>query len=167
LPVGETLAPRGVLFLWAACPRLDAAIQCIERWGLHYRGVAFVWVKTRKDGGVIGAQGVRPSIVKPTTEMVLVASRVRTGRPMPLADESIAQVVLAPRREHSAKPDEVQSRIERMYPHARRIELFARRLRQGWDAWGDEIGGLVSESIGSPSNDATPCRSSCAHKKPP
>ena len=35
---------------------------------------------------------------------------------MPVADESIRQVVLAPKSEHSRKPDEVQERIELLYP---------------------------------------------------
>ncbi len=79
--ITRRLAPRGVLFLWATGPRLDFALQCIDAWGLHYRGMAFVWVKTRADGAPIGAQGVRPSIVKPTTEFVLAASRVHKGTP--------------------------------------------------------------------------------------
>ena len=137
--VTDRLSAHGVAFVWATCPRLDFAVQCIAAWGLHYRGVAFVWVKARKDGAPIGAQGVRPSIVKPTVELVLACSRVKQGRPMPLASERVAQVVMAPRREHSRKPEQVYERIEALYPHATKIELFARHRRMGWDAWGDEL----------------------------
>lgn len=87
----------------------------------------------------LGRKGVRPSITKPTTEFVLAGSRVANGRPMKLADEGVSQVVLAPRGEHSEKPDEVMARIERLYPDARRLELFARRRRDGWEAWGNEV----------------------------
>lgn len=136
----DLLAPTGVMFMWATSPRLDFALNLLHEWGLTFRGVQFVWVKTKKDGLTpIGAQGVRPSIVKPTTEYVLAASRIRTGRPMRLADESIRQVVLAPRGAHSAKPSAVHERIEALYPDARRIEIFARTTRPGWDAWGNEI----------------------------
>lgn len=139
LPV-DLLAPRGVMFMWATSPRLDFALRLIDAWDLTFRGVAFVWVKTKKDATTpIGAQGVRPSIVKPTTEYVLAASRVRTGRPLPLDDESVRQVVLAPRGAHSSKPPAVHERIEALYPGARRIEVFARTVRPGWDAWGNEI----------------------------
>lgn len=127
------LSKPAILFLWATGPRLDFAIECIKAWGLHYRGLAFVWVKTRLDGTPIGAQGVRPSIVKPLTELVLAASTERKGRPLRLHDESIVQTVFAPVQEHSRKPDAVQERIERMYPDAKRLELFARRERPGWD----------------------------------
>lgn len=140
LPVRDILAPRAVVFMWATGPRLDAAVDLLRAWGLHYRGVAFTWVKTRKDGVTpIGAQGVRPSIVKPTAEFVLAGSTVAKGRPLPLADEGVPHVVLAPRAEHSRKPDEVLERIERLYPQARRLEMFARRRRAGWDAWGNEV----------------------------
>ncbi len=133
------LADPGILFLWATGPKLQDAIDVIQRWDLEYRGVAFVWVKTKKDGTPIGAQGVRPSIVKPLTEFVLVASNVETGRPLPLADESVCQTVFAPKQEHSRKPDAVQERIELMYPDATKLEMFARRRREGWDAHGNEI----------------------------
>lgn len=139
LPMNSWLESRGVLFLWATGPRLDFAIECISRWGLHYRGMAFVWVKTTTDGVPIKAQGTRPSIVKPLTEFVLAASTVAKGRPMPLASESVVQTVLAPKGAHSAKPYEVQNRIERLYPDARKAELFARAHRTGWDCYGDEL----------------------------
>lgn len=139
LDVRSLLKPTSVVFCWATGPRLDFAIRTLAAWGLHCRGVAFVWVKTSKSGKPFGARGVRPSIVKPTTEFVLAASLTKSGRPMPVADESVAQVVLAPLGQHSQKPDEVQSRIERLYPNASRIELFARRCRDGWEAWGNEV----------------------------
>lgn len=138
LPLPVTLANPGLLFLWVTSSTLEMGLDLFRKWGLVYRGVAFVWVKTRQDGQVIGAQGVRPSITKPTTEMVVVGSQVKKGRPLKLMDEGIAQVVLAPRGAHSQKPTEVQERIERMYPSATKLELFARNHREGWARWGDQ-----------------------------
>jgi N6-adenosine-specific RNA methylase IME4 len=57
-----------------------------------------------------------------------------------LADEGVANVVLAPKREHSRKPDEVNRRIDRLYPDASKIELFARSKWPNWDAWGNQVG---------------------------
>ena len=140
LPVQDWLEPKHVVFLWATSPRMDTAIDTLRAWGLTFRGIAFTWVKTRKsDGKPIGAQGVRPSIVKPTTEYVIAASAKKKGRPLPIADEGVPQVVLAPRGAHSQKPETIQDRIERLYPYASRAELFARRRREGWDCYGDEI----------------------------
>lgn len=139
LQVRELARDTSVVFCWATSPRLDFAISLLRHWGFHYRGISFVWVKSRKDGTPIGARGVRPSIVKPTTEFVIAASATRKGRPMPLADESVSQVVLAPTTAHSQKPDEIHKRIDRLYPSASKLEMFARRGRRGWDAWGDEV----------------------------
>lgn len=140
LPVPSILADKSVVFMWATSPRLDFAIDLLRHWGLTFRGVAFTWVKTRQDGVTpIGAQGVRPSIVKPTAEFVLVASNVSKGRPLPLHDEAVRHVVLSPRTEHSRKPDEVHRSIERLYPDAKKVELFARRPVDGWQVWGNEV----------------------------
>lgn len=140
MPMGELLHKKSVVFMWATSPRLDFAIDLLRHWGLTYRGVAFTWVKTRKDGNPIGAQGVRPSFVKPTAEFVLVASMTSKGRPQQIADESVKHIVLAPKQEHSRKPDDVHERINALYPDASKLEMFARREMPGWKVWGNEVG---------------------------
>jgi N6-adenosine-specific RNA methylase IME4 len=108
-------------------------------------------VKTRRDGIPIGAQGVTPTFTKPTCEFVLVATTVSKGRPFPILDLKQAQTVFlddqdvfdpqpvfAPRGRHSAKPDDVRRRIERLCGERPRIELFARGAVPGWDVWGAE-----------------------------
>lgn len=144
LPVVDLLTKSGVVFLWATCPKLDFALEVFRDWGLYYRGVAFVWIKTKQDLTPIGAQGVRPSVVKPLTELVLVGSRKPTGRPLKLLSESVVQTVFAPRREHSRKPDEVKQRIFDLYGDIPRIELFARETTPGWDVWGNEVERFVA-----------------------
>lgn len=139
LPVVDLLHKHSVAFMWATSPRLDFALRCFDSWGVHYRGVAFVWVKTKKSGEPLKAQGVRPSIVKPTCEFVLAGSLTARGRPMPLASESVVNTVFAPVREHSRKPDEVHDRIEMLYPEASKLEMFARSYRDGWDCWGNQL----------------------------
>lgn len=140
LPIPDLMAKKSVLFLWVTSSTIARAIHLLDGWKLHYRGLAFDWIKTKSDGITpIGAQGVRPSVTKPLTEQVLVASHVAKGRPLPLADESICQTVFAPRQEHSRKPDTVQERIERMYPNAKRLEMFGRRQKPGWIVWGNDV----------------------------
>jgi N6-adenosine-specific RNA methylase IME4 len=140
MDIQSVLSKPGVVFMWVTSPRLDFAIDLLRAWGLTYRGIAFTWVKTRADGVTpIGAQGVRPSVVKPTTEMVLVASNISKGRPLPISDEGVPHVILAAKMEHSRKPDEVHRRIERLYPDAKKLEMFARREMDGWTVWGNEV----------------------------
>ncbi len=47
------------------------------------------------------------------------------------------QLIIAPRREHSRKPDEQYERIEALVggPY---LEMFARQSRPGWDQFGNE-----------------------------
>lgn len=142
MPIKDIMAPKAALFLWCTGPRMDLAFEALSSWGLHYRGVAFVWVKTRKDGKIIGAQGVAPTAVKPITEFVLIATTNKRGRPFPLLDFKVEQVVLAPRGRHSEKPAEVRSRIDRLYGADRKkIELFSRAPVDGWECSGYEIDG--------------------------
>jgi N6-adenosine-specific RNA methylase IME4 len=68
------------------------------------------------------------------TEPCLLATR---GAPKRL-NADVRMAIIAPRREHSRKPDEVHDRIERLVagPY---LELFARRPRPGWTVWGNEV----------------------------
>ena len=69
------------------------------------------------------------------SEVCLLATR---GKPRRLAAD-VRQVIQAPTREHSRKPDEIYGRIERLVegPY---LEMFARQAWPGWDAWGNEVG---------------------------
>lgn len=141
MDLGEYLNHDGVLFVWATGPKLGIAIQAIQQWGLFFRGVAFNWIKTTKTGKPLNGCGVRPSVVKPITEYLLWASHKPKGRPRPLAIENAPNQVLAPREGHSVKPEIFQTWIERMYPNTNKLELFARRQRDGWICTGLELDG--------------------------
>lgn len=139
LPVRQIMSKRAALFLWATCPRLDYAIDLLRRWGLHYRGVAYVWVKTNARGEIIRGQGVPPTFTKPTTELVLAATTMPTGRAFPLLDLAQGQVVEHQRAEHSRKPAVFRRLIEELCGDRPRIELFARETSPGWEAWGGDL----------------------------
>jgi len=139
LPLRDIMAKRAALFLWATGPRLHLALELVERWGLHFRGVLYVWVKTNRRGEIIRGQGIAPTFTKPTTEFVLAATTMPNGRPFPLRDLAQAQVVLHPRAEHSRKPPVFRTMIEQLCGKRARIELFAREKAPGWASWGTPI----------------------------
>lgn len=148
--VKSILKKKGMVLMWATGPRFDYAIDLIRAWGLHFRGVGFVWVKTRKDGVIINGQGVPPTFTKPTTEFVLVATTQRAGRPVKLIKHNTAQVVLAPRSGHSTKPEDVRKLVEAtLGTGIDYLEMFARNQTPGWDAIGDALTGEdIATSIG-------------------
>jgi N6-adenosine-specific RNA methylase IME4 len=126
LPVRSITYDDAVLFLWATSPKLAEAMQVIEAWGFTYRTCA-VWVKDKIGMGYYFRQ---------QHELVLVAAR--GSLPVPPEAVRPPSVFEAPRLEHSRKPDTVHEFIERMYPEQRKVELFARRPRDGWFIWGNE-----------------------------
>jgi N6-adenosine-specific RNA methylase IME4 len=128
-----------VLFLWATDPMLPKALQLIEAWGFTYKTVGFYWAKTNKrvDLNALSTNDFFTGLgywSRANPEQCLLATR---GSPSRLAMD-VRRLVIAPRREHSRKPNEVYDRIERLAPGPY-LELFARNSRPGWDAWGDQV----------------------------
>lgn len=139
LPIKSIMDKKSALFLWATCPKLHYAFEAIKAWDLYYRGVAFIWAKCRRDGKLIHGQGPRPTFTHPTSELVLVATPNKYGRPFKILDESMGQVIVAPRtRKHSEKPPIFRDKIVELCGDLPRIELFAREKFDGWDGWGKE-----------------------------
>lgn len=133
LPVADWAAPDSVLLLWATDPLLDRALEVIRAWGFVYKTVGFYWVKLNPSG-----RGFHQGLgfwTRANPEPCLLATR---GKPRRLARD-VEKLVVAARREHSRKPEEVYARIERLVPGPY-LELFARSRRPGWDAWGREAG---------------------------
>lgn len=119
-------AESAVLFLWATAPKLEEAMQVLNAWGFTYRTCA-VWDK-EKIGMGYWFRGQH--------ELLLVGVKGNYSVPLPANRHS--SVIRFPRSEHSKKPVEVYEIIERMFPHGKYIELFARNQRPGWGNWGLE-----------------------------
>ena len=152
--------PRCAMFLWVTSPNLPAGLELLGAWGFKFTTIAFVWHKLNKlpiDDrnlalAVRKAQG--PEAAPLTTyhgrvyrtsfglghytrggaEVCLLGTRGQLAR----AHRDVEQVIHAPVREHSRKPDEAYERIERLYQGETFLELFARQKRPGWAAHGDE-----------------------------
>jgi N6-adenosine-specific RNA methylase IME4 len=146
--LGAWLARDAIVFCWTTGPTHLKECAVLSHWcdrfGLYEAGIAYVWVKTRKDGVTpIGASGPRAKLVKPLTESVLALTTRKRGRVFPLLTEAQVQTVFAPkprRGEHSRKPAKVRSNIvELLGDHRSKAELFAREEFEGWNAFGDEL----------------------------
>lgn len=117
-----------VLFMWTTGPNLDRALALGQAWGFQYSQVAFVWDKQRTLAGCYTI-----------TECEFVLVFRRKGVKLPeRAKTNARQFFQEKPREHSRKPGYVQDMIELMYPNTTKIELFARRTREGWDSYGNE-----------------------------
>lgn len=131
LPVARVAARDCVLFLWASAPKLAEAMEVIPAWGFRYR-TGLVWHK-------LGALGMG-HYARIDHEHLLIAIRGSPGTPLP--GRRPRSVLAVPKGRHSRKPRQFHELIERMYPTARKLELFSRFPRPGWAAWGNEAEGL-------------------------
>jgi N6-adenosine-specific RNA methylase IME4 len=136
LPVDELAADDCALFMWACWPSINDALRIIDAWGFQYKTCAFSWMKA--DPYRLFADDATPFAgmgywTRANTEPCLLATR---GRPKRLHAD-VRQGIIAPRREHSRKPDEIHGRIERLVggPY---LEMFARQARPGWTVWGNQ-----------------------------
>ena len=118
------------LFLWVTDPMLLVGLDLMSTWGFTYKTVAFTWAKTGV--GVPFPMG-NGYWTRANPEMCLLGTR---GRPKRL-HKDVRQLIVAPRRQHSRKPDEVYERIVRLVPGPY-LEMFARTVRKGWDSHGDQ-----------------------------
>lgn len=126
LPVDQIAAPDCVLFLWATSPKLAESMDVLKAWGFEYRTCA-VWDKEAIGMGYYFRQ---------QHELLLVAIKGSPGTPEPRNRPS--SVMRSRRSTHSQKPEQVYEMLSAMYPNARRIELFARQRRNGWESWGNQ-----------------------------
>lgn len=145
LPVRELAAPDAHLFLWTIGPCLRLAFDVIEAWGFRFSAVAFTWVKLKRshDARQLRTTAVADSdlhvglglTTRKNAEFCLLGRRGNAHRNA----KDVREIILAPVRDHSRKPEEAIARIER-YCDGPYCELFARTRRENWSSWGNEVG---------------------------
>lgn len=158
LPVEEFAARDCVLFMWCVQAQLPDALRVGAAWGFTYKTIAFVWVKTVMLESLVrvaleiaaklaaGAPFLAEWLLRFTPigpgywtrgnpEICLMFTR---GEPKRKPNgRGVRQLIFAPLREHSRKPDEIRTNIEALVdgPY---LELFARTKPKDWDVWGNQ-----------------------------
>ena len=133
LPIGEFASDNSILFLWTTPPTLlEYAPLVFDAWGFEYKTKGFCWVKSNPSG--FGFRMGTGYYTGSNTEDCLIGIRGSMPRV-----GSTEQIIFAPVQEHSRKPDIQYGKIEKLYPNMNYLELFARRKREGWDVWGNEV----------------------------
>ena len=138
LPVKEIAATDAVLLLWSTWRHLESAFSVIRSWGFAYVS-GFPWIKI-VDPPMIDLFGdfrAKPTWglgawVRGCSEPILIAAR-GSARPSPVSWLGL----LSKRLYHSRKPDSIYDYAE-SFPGPY-LELFARRRRDDWDVWGNEV----------------------------
>lgn len=120
------------LYMWVANNHLPEALRIIE--ALDFRYITnLCWAKPSFGLG---------RYFRGQHELCLFATR-GSGFKVRTPENNVSSLLgggYLPKRQHSRKPDEMYDLIEaRSFgPY---LEMFARKTRNGWDSWGDEIKG--------------------------
>lgn len=130
LPMDFTGAANCVLVMWATAPLLPAALEVMASWGFAYK-TAGAWAK-QSSTGQKWAFGTGYTF-RSAAEFFIVGMR---GTPR-IRSKSIRNLIVAPVRQHSRKPEAMHEAVEALFdgPY---LEMFARESRPGWTVWGNQ-----------------------------
>lgn len=121
-------------FLWTTQKFLFNSKAILESWGFNHL-LTMVWEKTFGRSAGMPLYGFRWN-----GEFILVGYNKKPalwikGEPL------IPAVFSAENIRHSQKPDKFYEMIEPLGNN--RIDIFARKQRDGWDVWGNEVEGDI------------------------
>jgi len=131
MDVGRVATTDAHLYLWVTNGFVEHAYPIARAWG--FKPITLItWTKTRQADG-------QPSMkmgayYRGATEHILFCTR---GKMIELRGPPHATAILNPRTPHSVKPDYFYNMVEEQSPGPY-LELFARRARPNWTAWGNE-----------------------------
>jgi N6-adenosine-specific RNA methylase IME4 len=139
LPVVDIAAPDCVLLLWTTWPKLAEGLAVMAAWGFKYV-TGFPWIKVTDVHRTLWGD-IAVSVpfgvgfwARGTSEPLLIGRRGQAKAP---GRDFVG--LLCPNVRHSRKPENVYEYAEALPgPY---VELFARRARDGWDVWGNEVEG--------------------------
>jgi N6-adenosine-specific RNA methylase IME4 len=140
MPVANCAADDCYLFLWVPLRSVYLVKPLMEGWGFNFSGSAFAWAKrTKLDTGWHFGSGYT------TRHNAEICWLGRRGSPR-RRSAAVRELIVAPVREHSRKPDEVYQRIEEL-TEGPYLDLFARQQRPGWCCWGDELDRFSNQEV--------------------
>jgi N6-adenosine-specific RNA methylase IME4 len=146
LPVADIATKDAVLAMWIVGSHCAEALDLGRAWGFEFVTDLFYWTKQR----LVDAQQLdifTGDLVPPKISMGYYTRKqveplwlFKRGKGLPVLSHAVRQLIVAPPREHSRKPIEAAERLEALFGDVTRLELFCRTPRDGWTAWGNEVG---------------------------
>ena len=144
LPVGRLAASTGcILLMWTTGPMTPHVKPLMDSYGFRHITILFNWIKLTENGMPRCGMG---HWTRSSAEYVHIG--VRGENPLQFRqDRTVNQTFFTTKGlQHSAKPEILHDRLHQFFGWdsvdrlpMRRIELFARHTRPGWDSWGLEV----------------------------
>jgi N6-adenosine-specific RNA methylase IME4 len=113
-----------VMFLWTTQKFIWDAKELLDTWGFTYRSM-IVWDKEKIGMG---------DLIRMQCEFCLVGIK---GSPVFKDNHSVRDIIRAPRREHSRKPEEFYKIVDSLCA-GRKLDFFSREERTGWFSYGND-----------------------------
>jgi N6-adenosine-specific RNA methylase IME4 len=132
LPIGSIANIDCELYIWTTQKYLPDTFDLIKTWGFKYCQT-LTWCKTPRGTGQGG-------VYCPTTEFLILARRGKMPKVKRI--DSTWFHTKRPHNSHSTKPEFFQDLIEQV-SETPRLEMFARREREGWDVFGNEVNNSI------------------------
>lgn len=173
IPVEAVADDDSILCLWVPSSLLQEGMNVMSAWGFR-QTQTWVWVKTKKDPfGRLLKKLLKESLLKSNMvgfvektikefdiHDVLNFGMGRLGRNVHeicligvkgspykfLKNKSQRTVFFSQPQKHSKKPENLQDMLDIMFD-GKKIELFGRRLREGWEVVGNECPSSLGEDI--------------------
>lgn len=131
LPITELTVQNGChIYLWVTHKFLPDGLNLFEKWGVKYQCL-LTWVKKT---------GMTPFSWMYNTEHVLFG---RIGS-LPLLKNGVKLSFEGLVFQHSEKPEQFYDIVRDVSPPPR-LDMFARRKREGFDVWGNEVNNDISD----------------------
>jgi N6-adenosine-specific RNA methylase IME4 len=173
LKINDLAAKDAVIALWVPSSMLQDGLELLKAWGFTYKQT-WIWVKTKKDPletlskkiinaiddkkttteikQIISDFNLNDSLGfglghlgRNTHEVVLLGTRGKVYKK--LKNKSQRTVLFYKNVRHSQKPEELQDRLEKMFPDCKLLEVFGRRSRPNWTVLGNQSPQTFGEDI--------------------
>lgn len=173
LKINELAHKDAVIALWVPSSMLRDGLDLLKAWGFNYKQT-WIWVKTKKNplenlskkiissiNNKASTADLKQTILdfdlnetlgfglghlgRNTHEVVLLGTRGKILKK--LKNKSQRTVLFYKNVRHSQKPEELQDRLEKMFPDATYLEVFGRRQRPNWVVLGNQSPQSFGEDI--------------------
>jgi N6-adenosine-specific RNA methylase IME4 len=140
------IADVAMLVLWRVGAMAEEAYEVVRAWGFVPKS-EIVWIKTGvgTPEAILEPGDERPNVIDPhmglghyirnSHEIAIVATRGR----FEVANKGVRSVIVAPIGVHSEKPRVFYDLVEKLAGEGPYAELFARKRRDGWSAFGNQL----------------------------
>lgn len=122
------MAEDSVCFMWTTLSTLPQALELLSSWGFKYH-ITITWDK---------GNGFSMSGFHRKTELVVFGYKGILSNVVKQEGEYIPTVFYEAKTTHSTKPEAMYNFIENR-TIGNKVELFARKPREGWKSWGNQL----------------------------